>query len=62
MTEWEKGGEEMEAMILAGIGLAALGYVFYVIWRSIRGKSECNCGCSGSCPAEGCCNPKPVHK
>lgn len=50
----------MEKLVLTGIGIAALGYVFYVIWRSISGKNECNCSSSGSCSAEGCCNSKPV--
>ncbi len=53
----------MESFILTGIGLAALGYIFYVIWRSVRGKNRCSCGSSGSCPTEGCCSPKPAsHK
>lgn len=52
----------MESLILTGIGLVAVGYVVYVILRSVRGKSECNCG-TGYCSAKGCCNPKPApHK
>lgn len=49
----------MDTLVLSLIGLAALGYVFYVIWRSVSGKSECNCGSSGSCPTSGCCHSKP---
>jgi hypothetical protein len=37
----------METVSLFGIGLAALGYVLYLVWRSINGKAACNCG--GSC-------------
>jgi hypothetical protein len=44
----------MDALILSGIGAAALGYVIYVAWRNISGKAACNCG--GSCreAAGGC--------
>jgi hypothetical protein len=51
----------MDTVVLTGIGLAALGYVIYVVWRGVRGKSECNCGSSGSCPTGGCCNSKANH-
>jgi hypothetical protein len=50
----------MDSLLLTGTGLAALGYVFFVVWRSVRGESASNCGGSGSCSAGGCCNHKPV--
>lgn len=39
----------METMILALIGIAALGYVARLAYQSIRGKSTCNCGGDSSC-------------
>lgn len=44
----------MEKMILGLIGLAALGYMGYLFWRSVTGKNVCHCedgsgSCGGSC-------------
>jgi hypothetical protein len=44
----------MDAMILGGIGAAALGYVVYVAWRGVSGKAACSCG-STCREAAGCC-------
>lgn len=46
----------MEKLVLIGIGIAALGYVGYVIWKSVKGKPTCSCG---DCPTAGSCCSKP---
>ncbi|MDR3563945.1 MAG: hypothetical protein P4N59_21265 [Negativicutes bacterium] len=45
----------METLILAGIGLTALGYVVRIARRSMSGTHKCNCGgtCSGRSPSCG---------
>lgn len=50
----------MDTVILTGAGAAALGYVVYVVWRGVSGKSACACD-SGACRESGgsCqCDPK----
>lgn len=49
----------MDTILIIGIGAAALGYVVYVAWRHVSGKSACACGsvcreAGGNCQ----CGPK----
>ncbi|MGI6093495.1 MAG: FeoB-associated Cys-rich membrane protein [Negativicutes bacterium] len=50
----------MENIIVSGIGVAAAGYIAYVIWRNTSGKGGCACGNSCSCKTTeknaACCN------
>lgn len=53
----------MDTMVLIGLGVAALGYVLYIVWRGISGKTVCDCGgaCrdkNGSCQ----CGSKDLYK
>ncbi|MCX7781840.1 MAG: hypothetical protein N2491_13220 [Negativicutes bacterium] len=49
----------MEKVILITLGAAAFGYIAYLIWRNVTGKTACNCGSSGTCRDTGgkqsCC-------
>lgn len=42
----------MDTIILIAIGAVALGYVAYLVWNNMTGKSTCNCG--GSCANTAC--------
>lgn len=46
----------MEKLIVGAIGVAALGYICYVVWRNIAGKNACNCSNSDSCSKGSCCS------
>lgn len=52
----------METIILALIGLGAVGFVFRKLWMTFQGKSSCGCGsssCSGESANKGCsCCPQ----
>jgi len=53
----------MDAVILTGVGAAALGYVAYVVWRGVGGKAACACGSAcreagGSCQCSSKSRPK----
>lgn len=51
----------MESIIIGAIGVAALGYLSYLIWQSISGKGTCSCGNTCNCKSAGksgsCCTP-----
>ncbi|MEG6585132.1 hypothetical protein [Dendrosporobacter sp. 1207_IL3150] len=38
----------MEKFVLAAVGLTALGYVAWIVWRQAWGNKGCNCS-SGEC-------------
>lgn len=39
----------MENLILIVVGLLAAGYIARMIWKGLRGESQCHCeGCCGS--------------
>ncbi|MBP2634904.1 MAG: hypothetical protein H6Q72_811 [Firmicutes bacterium] len=49
----------MESLLVNGIGVAAIGYAGYLVWRNVNGKNGCSCGSGGSCPSgENCCSSK----
>ena len=51
----------MENLIVNGIGMAAIGYAGYLVWRSVNGKHGCSCGSGDSCPSGGsCCSAKQL--
>ncbi|MBP2651404.1 MAG: hypothetical protein H6Q74_2229 [Firmicutes bacterium] len=48
----------METIILIGMGVAAVGYIGYLVWRGINGKNICDCGNSGACKGAAACHRK----
>lgn len=42
----------MDTIILAAIGISAVGYIGYLVWKNVTGKSTCNCG--GDCSNTAC--------
>ncbi|WP_371372914.1 hypothetical protein [Sporomusa aerivorans] len=41
----------MEKMFLVLIGILALAYVGRIVWKEMKGESQCHCsgGCGGGC-------------
>jgi hypothetical protein len=41
----------MDKVVLIVIGLLAVGYVARMVWKELKGETQCHCsgGCGGSC-------------
>lgn len=56
----------MEKMVIYGLGLAAVAYISYIVWRGVNGNNGCGCSAGGHCCSNGasgsCCKSKGLPK
>ncbi|MBP2650646.1 MAG: hypothetical protein H6Q74_1471 [Firmicutes bacterium] len=53
----------MEKLVIVIIGILALVYVVYMLWRNLSGKAGCNCANKGSCcSTNNCCAAHHLKK
>ncbi len=45
----------MESTVFVLVGLLAFGYIARIVWKELRGESQCHCagGCGANCHKQG---------